>query len=438
MSTKYRKKSRNWTSIAGSAGLMAVVALVACAGASAQPADRGKSVIVVLDASGSMRAKLSGGEERIAAAKAAVTDFVGKLDPSIRLALRAYGHQSPTSAKNCKDTSLVVGFGAASSNSREVVAALPGIRAQGYTPITEVLGTAADDIGKEPSAQRVIVLVSDGKETCPGDPCATARKLAQADSRLVIHSIGFAVDAAARLQLQCIARAGGGRYVEAGSAGELARGLSLVTDAPRSFKSEQRMALDKPGRLKVAGADRHKVLDAETGMEVTEISNIADSKSLKAGLYHVTFANGVWKSVEVRPGETTELRPGTLRVRAAGSRKVQVRDPETGEVFADISALKGHAVLIPTRYQLMFGDTPSKEIVLDPGARLVFNNATVTLKNSAPGTYELRDEEGRLTASLSALHASAAVPPGRYTLTFKGKSLPLEVGEGEDREVRWE
>ncbi len=401
-------------------------------------ADKNKSVIVVLDASGSMRAQLKDGTVRIDAAKAAVADFVGKLDPSIRLALRAYGHQSPTKAKNCKDTSLIVGFGPAASGAPRIVAELPAISAQGYTPITEVLGLAADDVAKEPSGQRVIVLVSDGKETCAGDPCATARKLAQADARLVIHSIGFAVDAAARLQLQCIARVAGGKYFDAASAGELANNLGLATSAPRQVKSEQKVAPDATGRLKVVGADRHKVFDAESGTEVTEISYTANSRPLKPGLYHVGVSGGIWKSVEVVAGKTTELQPGIVSLRAAGARQTQVRDPETGEVYATLSALKNRAVMIPARYELLFGETPSKEIELQPGAKLVFNNAVVRLKGAPSGTYRLRDDASRLTAELSPSFSSAAVPPGSYTLEFNGKTVPVVVGEGEDREIRWE
>ena len=49
----------------------------------------------------------------------------------------------------------------------------PRAQAQGYTPITYVLKLAAEDVGKEATKPRVVILVSDGKETCEGDPCAT-------------------------------------------------------------------------------------------------------------------------------------------------------------------------------------------------------------------------------------------------------------------------
>jgi len=50
------------------------------------------SVALVLDASGSMNAKLPEGKTRIDAAKLAVTDLVGKLRGDVRLWLCAYGH----------------------------------------------------------------------------------------------------------------------------------------------------------------------------------------------------------------------------------------------------------------------------------------------------------------------------------------------------------
>ena len=62
----------------------------------AAEAQEGRSIALILDASGSMNAKLAGGQTRLEAAKTAVAAFVGKLDPNARIAYRVYGHQSPT------------------------------------------------------------------------------------------------------------------------------------------------------------------------------------------------------------------------------------------------------------------------------------------------------------------------------------------------------
>ena len=401
----------------------------------AAPAHAQKSVVVVLDASGSMRARLADGTVRIDAAKDAVRRFVGGLDPKLRLAMRVYGHQSPTSARNCNDTALVVGFDTAGKSAAAIGAALPAIEARGYTPITRVLGLAADDIRGEPAKQRVIVLVSDGKETCDGDPCATARALARAHADLVIHSIGFAVDAAARLQLQCVARVAGGRYFDAGSAGELARSLNEAIGAARQVVSEPKGRADKPGHLRIKGADRHRVLDAETGQEVTEINGAHSSRPLRPGLYHVTVGGGTWKSIEVRAGEVTEIAPAVVALRRAASRPAEGREPETGEALGRLDGMKNRAVLIPSRYVVMFGDTPAPEMMLEPGRTHVIDNATVTLGRVPFGRYTLRDGEGRVAGELSGAHATLAVPAGRYRLDGAGGTATIDVAAGEDARV---
>lgn len=79
------------------------------------------SVALVLDASGSMNAKLPEGKTRIEAAKLAVTDLVGKLPTDVRLSLWAYGHQSPTSKHDCRDAQRVVEFAAISANKADVL-----------------------------------------------------------------------------------------------------------------------------------------------------------------------------------------------------------------------------------------------------------------------------------------------------------------------------
>src|SRR6478609_6524232 len=107
------------------------------------------SVALVLDASGSMNAKLPEGKTRIEAAKLAVADLVAKLPTDVRLSLWAYGHQSPTSKHDCRDVQRVVAFDAISANKGDVLTRTGAMKAQGYTPITYVVKLVADDLGKE-------------------------------------------------------------------------------------------------------------------------------------------------------------------------------------------------------------------------------------------------------------------------------------------------
>src|SRR5512145_83394 len=111
-----------------------IVGLAARFGAPDSRAQEGRSIALILDASGSMNAKLAAGGTRIDAAKAAVAAFVAKLDPATRIAYRVYGHQSPTKARDCKDTELMVGFGSVEANRDAILARTASVKAQGYTP----------------------------------------------------------------------------------------------------------------------------------------------------------------------------------------------------------------------------------------------------------------------------------------------------------------
>ena len=115
----------------------AAVALAAAAMLSAAAlAEAGRSVLIVLDASGSMNQPMPEGRTRFEAAKAAVGDFLGKLPADVRLGLRLYGHQSSPDRVNCEDSELVAGFASVGEAKVAILAKVAEIRARGYTPIT--------------------------------------------------------------------------------------------------------------------------------------------------------------------------------------------------------------------------------------------------------------------------------------------------------------
>jgi hypothetical protein len=341
-------------------------------------ADEPRSIALILDASGSMNAKLASGGTRIDAAKAAVTAFVSKLDSSLRIGYRVYGHQSPTKDRNCKDTELMVGFGPVATNRGAIFARTQGVKAQGYTPITYVISLAAGDIVKEPG-EHVVVLVSDGKETCEGDPCAAAKALAAADAKLVVHTIGFNVDVAARYQLQCIAKVARGTYSDASGAGDLGARLGEVAAArpPPMTTTAMTIARPKPGTLQIKNADSsgHKVTEAERGKEVASMGITKWSVELPAGLYNVTFGPTLWKSVEVKGGETTVLDPGVIEVANAWFRGHKVLDWETGTEIGTVSNTKRQLSVLPSSFTVTFGGAQWQNIEVKAGELKVLKPA---------------------------------------------------------------
>ena len=83
-----------------------------------------------------MNAKLPNGETRIAVAKRAIKGVSGFMPAQAQLSLRVYGAQSPTPQKNCQDTHVAVPFGPADASTGAIDAAVDGVEAQGYTPIS--------------------------------------------------------------------------------------------------------------------------------------------------------------------------------------------------------------------------------------------------------------------------------------------------------------
>ena len=108
-------------------------------------AQANRSVVLVLDASGSMNARLANGQTRIEAAKIAVAELAREMDGETRLSLWAYGHQAPTQRKDCRDTARLVDFAPVATNRGDITAKARTLEARGYTPITRSLTQAAAD-----------------------------------------------------------------------------------------------------------------------------------------------------------------------------------------------------------------------------------------------------------------------------------------------------
>jgi hypothetical protein len=403
-------------------------------------AQEGRSIALILDASGSMNAKLASGQTRIEAAKAAVAAFVEKLDPKVRLSYRVYGHQSPTKERNCKDTELLVDFGTAAANKNAILAKTKDVKAQGYTPITHVIQLAAAEVAKEPGA-RAVVLVSDGKETCEGDPCAAAKALADADAKLVIHTIGFNVDTAARFQLQCIAKAARGTYSDAAGAADLGTRLGEVAAAkpppPATTTTQINLQQTRPGKLEIKQADLrgHTVTEAESGKEVARLNTTGRIAELPPGLYNVTFGPTVWKSIEVKSGETTLINPGVLEVRTAWIRGHKVLDWETEAEVGAFSTSSRRISVVPSTFTVTFGNAQWTNIDVKAGEHKLINPAVIIAKGLDHRGANVSTEDGTFVANLSTSAALLPVPPGKYVLDAANQKIPLDLAEGQRMEI---
>lgn len=196
--------------------------------------DPGK-LLLMLDASGSMKEPDPAGGTKMEAAKKALTGVVNSLPEDAHVGLRVYGATEPGGTPTkaaCADTQLAVPIGPLDKPA--LTKAIKGFEAKGETPIAHSLTKAMDDLGD--TGKRNIILVSDGEESCVPDPCPVVKDLVKDGIDLRIDTVGFGVKDTARKQLQCIADAGGGTYYDAADADELATSLNKIsTRAVRQF-----------------------------------------------------------------------------------------------------------------------------------------------------------------------------------------------------------
>jgi hypothetical protein len=414
------------------AGLPAAAIAQSC-----NTADR--TINLILDASGSMNARLPGGETRIAVARRAVKGVTVLVPAQARLGLRLYGAQSPAGQKNCQDSHVGVPFGPAGAQADAIAAAVDAATAQGYTPIAYSLQQAANDFPAE-AKERVIVLVSDGKETCQGDPTVAAKALAA--KGITVHTVGFIVDTAARGQLQAIARMTGGTYFDAPVGPELP---DTLRQALTACKKQAATLPPKPlpGKLRATSATwltSHAVLNAETGQQVGALNSSQRELTLPAGIYEVKFGPASWKGIEVRPGETTTIDPGVLKVEV-GAASVHVHadvvDSETGEKHGTFDSVSTSVTVMPGVYDLRFRAAVWRFIKVDGGKTITLRPAAVILASGVKlQGARITTRDGTEVFRFDAVTSRAALPPGDYIVEVGGNKLPFPAAEGEVLEVK--
>ncbi|MCB1019556.1 MAG: hypothetical protein KDC27_06485 [Acidobacteria bacterium] len=261
-----------------------------------------------------------GGETKIEAARRVVRDISGKLPAESRLGLIAYGHRQKG---DCNDIEELVAPGA--SGPAVVPGKVDQLNPLGMTPITKAFVHAADSAAKV-GKPGTIVLVTDGLETCGGDPCAAVRKAKAAGMDFVLHVVGFDVAKENVSSLECSAQAGGGLYIPAENADELSAAL------------DQTMAEEQPAgeaTLSVKAVVDGNLHDAVVNVTAPGMRNVGGRTytseltnprtfALQAGTYDIVVKPlGVTGGAEVRfDGVVVE----------AGKMVEKVADFSTGEI----------------------------------------------------------------------------------------------------------
>ena len=187
-----------------------------------------KKLIIAVDASGSMAGAV-GSVTKMDAAISAVQNFIATLPETLDVGLVGFGHQgnNQDSGKTLSCDGVEV-LAPAGTDHATIKSELEGLSATGWTPLASAIDAAGSQF--EPSdtpGEQLVYVVSDGEETCGGDPIAAARRLHESNVRAVVNIIGLDLPQADRNALQAVASAGGGIFSSAANGNELLAALQV-------------------------------------------------------------------------------------------------------------------------------------------------------------------------------------------------------------------
>jgi Ca-activated chloride channel homolog len=214
-------------------------------------AECAKDLMFVFDASGSMgTTDLTTKEPHIARVKRALHRILPEIPSSRKMGLIIYGEGA---YNQCDSIALKVRPQAEAAAL--IASEVDKVQPAGRTPLTQSVHDAADvlDYRHNPS---VIVLLTDGEETCSGKPCDMADALKSTAADLTIHVIGYrhrdAAGLGAVFGARCLAEETGGLYLSVETEDELTEALRktltcpLTASLPKNSGRLTRAALSSP------------------------------------------------------------------------------------------------------------------------------------------------------------------------------------------------
>ena len=287
------------------------------------------SVELLIDTSGSM-AELAGGKTKIDAAKTAAINLVNGIN-QIDLGLRVFGQ-----GELCEDSELLRPI------TRLDIPAITGkvsaLEPKGKTPLVQALIAGAGDFGS--GKKKVMIVVSDGKETCEGNITAAANELATRG--ITAYTIGFAIDAEGEKELREIAAKTGGAYYEASNADELGSVLKRIsqelritkgTAASRTFTltlDSERFSYEKDYTISVSDCHNAQLLVPELSVcggavkqDYFTIANLGSQAQEFAIKYSPEWVSGP-SSVTVPAGESVKTLFSAMPPRGAESTRFSI------------------------------------------------------------------------------------------------------------------
>ncbi|ESX20261.1 VWA domain-containing protein [Mesorhizobium sp. M1148] len=291
-------------------------------------------VIIILDASGSMWAQIDG-KPKLEIARESLRTVLQSVPGDDEIGLMAYGHREKGS---CDDIELIVPPQAGSASA--ISAAADSLKFLGKTPLTAAVKQAAEAL-KYTEDKATVVLITDGLETCEGDPCALGKELEASGVDFTVDVVGFGLTADEGKQIACLADNTGGKYIQASDEKALQEALVETVAAPAPAPAPEPAPAPAPEPAKPEFNFIPTVVMAEGGDPITD-GNAWEVYKAKADGTRGEAVTTQYNNYEAN------LEPGDYVVvaRADEARAEQKVKIEAGQVYKPLFTLNAGTMLI--------------------------------------------------------------------------------------------
>jgi hypothetical protein len=189
------------------------------------PTKTRKNIEIILDASGSMKTAM-GKRTRWDVALDTLQLVLAKLPDDFNVGLRMYGHrEASTSPKTCTDSELLMPIEPLDRDG--LLGKAKAFKPKGETPLVYSALQAPADL--KALGGGTVILITDGEESCKGDPVKAAAELKASGLDLRLNIVGFAVtNPKTQKDLAGFSQATGGMFYAAQSGEALAEALMVA------------------------------------------------------------------------------------------------------------------------------------------------------------------------------------------------------------------
>lgn len=368
-------------------------------------------------------------------------DSLRKID-NLELALRVYGHQKNYPPQDCDDTKLEVPF--APLNHKRIKDKVNSLSPSGTTPIALSLMACENDF-PDRNARNIIILITDGKEECGGDPCQVSLALQRKGIVLKPFIIGVGLDVSVKNAFECM-----GKYYDANTEAAFKNILNIVISQALNNTSAQVNILDKYNKPTETNVD-FTLYDTQTGAVKYNYIHTLNTKGVPDTLYVDPISTYKLVVHTIPPVEKTDI---TL---TAGKHNTIGINAPTGYLFlkmdgksdyGDLKCIVRKANEYKTLHVQSYGKTErylegkyDLEILTTPRTYIskvdIAQSSTTTIEIPKPGLASFilptegygsifLEEKGKLefVANMDETSSSQSIvlQPGRYRLAWRRRN----------------